>query len=73
MLHAKAVMLEYEANGQQLGWIGSSNFTTASERRCLELGVMIGGNKAAEMRILTTLKGLLDGWAHADGKRNTMR
>lgn len=64
-LHAKAVMLEGAADRQRLAWIGSANFTTASESSCLELGVMIAGNGATEVRLLTSLKGLLDGWAFA--------
>ena len=72
-LHAKAVMLECEAGHQRLGWIGSANFTAASESRCLELGVMVAGNEAAETQILMSLKGLLDGWVYAHAKRTSMR
>lgn len=72
-LHAKAVMLEGASDRQRLGWIGSANFTTASESSCLELGVMIAGNEAMEVRILTLLKGLLDGWAFAHTKPLSVR
>lgn len=72
-LHAKAVMLECEAGRQRLGWIGSANFTTASEKACLELGVIAAGNNMPETRILSSLRGLLDGWAFAHAKRNSKR
>ena len=72
-LHAKAVILESEIDQERLGWIGSANFTIASECRCLELGVMVAGKDAAEARILTSLKCLLDGWACNHAKPNPKR
>lgn len=72
-LHAKAVMLEGADDRQRLAWIGSSNFTTASESGCLELGVLIVGHETLEVRILTLLRGLLDGWAFAHTKPHSIR
>ena len=62
-LHAKVVLLETAADHQRLAWIGSANFTTASERKCVELGVAVAGSHEKEVRLLTSLKGLLDGWS----------
>jgi phosphatidylserine/phosphatidylglycerophosphate/cardiolipin synthase-like enzyme len=72
-LHAKAVTLDFDAHHQRLGWIGSANFTTASENGSLELGVIVAGNDMLESRVLTSLRGLLDGWAYCPAKRASRR
>jgi phosphatidylserine/phosphatidylglycerophosphate/cardiolipin synthase-like enzyme len=65
MLHAKAVILENSIYRQKVGWIGSANFTTASEGNCLELGVLVTGDAAAEFTVLAGLSGFFDAWERA--------
>jgi phosphatidylserine/phosphatidylglycerophosphate/cardiolipin synthase-like enzyme len=67
-IHAKSVLLSDRRGPHSMGWIGSHNFTKASECTAQELGVMFRGSGHVEARLLQQALIQLDAWeyqAHA--------
>ena len=52
-----------------MGWIGSHNFTKASESTAHELGIVFGGNGNAEARLLQQALIQIDAWDRQSMKR----
>ena len=61
-IHAKTVLLTDRKGPHSMGWIGSHNFTKASERTAQELGVVFGGNGNVESRLLQQALIQFDAW-----------
>jgi phosphatidylserine/phosphatidylglycerophosphate/cardiolipin synthase-like enzyme len=61
-IHAKSVLLTDRKGPHSMGWIGSHNFTKASERTAQELGVAFGGNGNVESRLLQQALIQFDAW-----------
>jgi len=63
-IHAKSVLLSDRQGRHSMGWIGSHNFTKASECTAQELGVVFHGRGAIEARLLQQALIQLDAWEH---------
>lgn len=61
-IHAKSVLLTDRKGTHSMGWIGSHNFTKASERTAQELGVAFRGNGSVESRLLQQALIQFDAW-----------
>lgn len=69
-IHAKSVILSDYGGRHSMGWIGSNNFTKASEQTSLELGIAFGGHGSVENRLLQQALLRFDAWEHqAQSKR----
>jgi phosphatidylserine/phosphatidylglycerophosphate/cardiolipin synthase-like enzyme len=70
-VHAKSVLLTDRKGRHSTGWIGSSNFTKASESTAQELGVVFRGRGPVETRLIQQALIQMDAWeyrARADRK-----
>jgi len=63
-LHAKTFLLTHKACRHSMGWIGSHNFTKASENTAQELGVAFWGPGRLENRLLQQALIQLNAWEH---------
>jgi phosphatidylserine/phosphatidylglycerophosphate/cardiolipin synthase-like enzyme len=63
-IHAKSVLLSDRRGRHSMGWIGSHNFTKASEGAAQELGVAFRGPGPVEARLLQQALIQLDAWAY---------
>jgi phosphatidylserine/phosphatidylglycerophosphate/cardiolipin synthase-like enzyme len=63
-IHAKSVLLSDRRGRHSMGWIGSHNFTKASESTAQELGVVFLGSGAVEARLLQQALIQLDAWEY---------
>jgi hypothetical protein len=63
-IHAKSVLLSDRRGGHSMGWIGSHNFTRASECSAQELGVVFRGCAPVEARLLQQALIQLDAWEY---------
>jgi hypothetical protein len=63
-IHAKSIMLSDLGGRHSMGWIGSHNFTKASERTALELGITFSGPGGVENRLLQQTLLRFDAWEH---------
>lgn len=63
-IHAKSVMLSDHGGRHSMGWIGSHNFTKASERTALELGITFSGQGSVETHLLQQALLRFDAWEH---------
>ncbi len=63
-IHAKSVMLSDLDGRHSMGWIGSHNFTKASEHTALELGVAFSGNNPVGTRLLQQALLRFEAWEH---------
>jgi len=63
-IHAKSVLLSDRRGRHSMGWIGSHNFTKASERTAQELGVVFQGSGPVEARLLQQALVQLDAWEY---------
>ncbi len=69
-IHAKSVLLSDRRGPHSMGWIGSHNFTKASECTAEELGVVFRGRGPVEARLLQQALIQLDAWEyHANATR----
>ena len=62
-VHAKLVLLSDCGGRHSMGWIGSHNFTKASENTAQELGVVFRGSGAVETRLLQQALIQMDAWS----------
>ncbi len=67
-LHAKVFLLSHKACCHSMGWVGSHNFTNASEDSAQELGVVFQGRGCIEYRLLQQALVQLDAWEQ-EGQR----
>lgn len=63
-IHAKSVLLSDRRGRHSMGWIGSHNFTNASESAAQELGVVFRGCGPIEARLLQQALTQLDAWEY---------
>lgn len=63
-IHAKSVLLADRRGPHSMGWIGSHNFTKASECTAQELGVVFCGSGPIEARLLQQALSQLDVWEY---------
>lgn len=63
-IHAKSVLLADRCGRHSMGWIGSHNFTKASECTAQELGVVFRGQGPVEARLLQQALIQLDAWEY---------
>lgn len=68
-IHAKLFILSDRYQRHSMGWIGSHNFTKASERTAQELGVVFSGNSVAGARLIQQALLQLDAW-ESDGRKS---
>lgn len=68
-LHAKAFLLSHKACCHSMGWVGSHNFTNASESSAQELGVVFRGRGCLEHRLLQQALVQLDAWEQEGQRR----
>ena len=61
-IHAKSVLLSDRRGRHSMGWIGSHNFTKASERTAQEMGVVFRGRGPIETRLLQQALTHFDAW-----------
>jgi HKD family nuclease len=61
-LHAKSMILSHVRNNGAMGWIGSHNFTQASERSSLEMGISLMGNDPLEISLMQQVLLHFDVW-----------
>lgn len=61
-IHAKSMLLTDCRGKHSMGWIGSHNFTKASESTAQELGVVFGGVGPLEARLMQQALIQLDAW-----------
>jgi phosphatidylserine/phosphatidylglycerophosphate/cardiolipin synthase-like enzyme len=71
-IHAKSVLLSDRRGPHSMGWIGSHNFTKASECMAHELGVVFRGCGPVESRLMQQALIQLDAWEH-DAKATRKR
>ena len=69
-LHAKAILLSDRKGPCSRGWIGSHNFTKASESTAHELGVAFGGRGTTEARLLQQALIQIDCWDRQGTKKS---
>lgn len=73
-IHAKSVLLSDRCGRHSMGWIGSHNFTKASESVAQELGVAFRGHGSIEAQLHQQALLQLDGWEyHESGNRTLTR
>ena len=68
-LHAKAFLLSHKACCHSAGWVGSHNFTNASESSAQELGVAFRGRGRLEYCLLQQALMQLDAWEQEGQRR----
>jgi phosphatidylserine/phosphatidylglycerophosphate/cardiolipin synthase-like enzyme len=64
-LHAKVLILSDISNNMVMGWIGSHNFTRASENSSLEMGISLMGNDPITISLTKQALLYLDAWKKA--------
>ncbi|MBX3451332.1 MAG: phospholipase D family protein [Planctomycetaceae bacterium] len=63
-IHAKSVLLSDRTGRHPMGWVGSHNFTKASELTAQELGIVFRGRGLIEARLMQQALLQLDAWEH---------
>jgi phosphatidylserine/phosphatidylglycerophosphate/cardiolipin synthase-like enzyme len=63
-IHAKSVLLSDRTGRHPMGWIGSHNFTKASELTAQELGIVFRGRGLIEARLMQQALLQLDAWEY---------
>lgn len=63
-IHAKSMLLSDWCGRHSMGWIGSHNFTKASERTAQELGIVFRGRGPIEAQLMQQALLQLDAWEY---------